>query len=143
MAPILPVILYEYNDTGELLYQEPISNCLAPARRSLTVRLLMTRILVMPETISLSSVKAHLSEVVDRVELEQERVVLTRNGKAAAVLISTDDLEGLEETLAILSDPTLREQIRAGERAAAAGDTATLEELQADLQARRANHRAA
>ncbi len=97
----------------------------------------------MPEVLSLSSVKAHLSEVVDRVELEQERVVLTRNGKAAAVLISTDDLEGLEETLAILSDPTLREQIREGEAAAAAGDTATLEELQADLQTRRVSHRAA
>jgi antitoxin YefM len=103
----------------------------------------MTRILVMSETIPLSSVKVHLSEVVDRVELEQERVVLTRNGKAAAVLISTDDLEGLEETLAILSDPTLREQIREGEAAAAAGDTATLKELQADLQARRVSDRAA
>jgi antitoxin YefM len=98
--------------------------------------------MVMPDVLPLSSVKAHLSEVVDRVELEQERVVLTRNGKAAAVLISTDDLEGLEETLAILSDPTLREQIREGEAAAAAGDTATLEELQADLLARRASHRA-
>jgi antitoxin YefM len=97
----------------------------------------------MPDVLSLSSVKAHLSEVVDRVELEQERVVLTRNGKAAAVLISTDDLEGLEETLAILSDPTLREQIREGEAAAAAGDTATLKELQADLRARRTSGPAA
>jgi prevent-host-death family protein len=97
----------------------------------------------MPDVLPLSSVKAHLSEIVDRVELEQERIVLTRNGKAAAVLISTDDLEGLEETLAILSDPTLREQIREGEAAVAADDTATLEELQTDLQARRASHRAA
>lgn len=97
----------------------------------------------MPDVLSLSSVKAHLSEVVDRVEIEQERIVLTRNGKAAAVLISTDDLEGLEETLAILSDPTLREQIREGEAAAAAGDTATLEELQADLQARHASDQVA
>ncbi|HTR88891.1 MAG TPA: type II toxin-antitoxin system Phd/YefM family antitoxin [Solirubrobacteraceae bacterium] len=97
----------------------------------------------MPEILPLSSVKAHLSEIVDRVEGEHERIVLTRNGKAAAVLISTDDLEGLEETLAILSDPTLREQIREGEAAAAAGDTATLEELRADLRARRASDRAA
>lgn len=97
----------------------------------------------MPDVLSLSFVKAHLSEVVDRVELEQERVVLTRNGKAVAVLIGTDDLEGLEETLAILSDRTLREQIREGEAAAAAGEIATLEELQADLQTRRASNRAA
>jgi antitoxin YefM len=99
--------------------------------------------MVMPDVLPLSSVKARLSEVVDRVELEHERIVLTRNGKAAAVLISPDDLEGLEETLAILSDPTLREQIREGEAAAAAGDTATLEELQADLKARHASDRAA
>lgn len=99
--------------------------------------------MVMTDVLPLSSVKAHLSEVVDRVELEQERVVLTRNGKAAAVLISPNDLEGLEETLAILSDPTLREQIREGEAGVAAGDTATLEELQADLRARRASNRAA
>lgn len=110
---------------------------------SLTDQRAMTRITVMPDVLPLSSVKAHLSEVVDRVELEHERVVLTRNGKAAAVLISTDDLEGLEETLAILSDSTLREQIREGEAAAAAGDTATLEELQADLQARRTGDPAA
>lgn len=97
----------------------------------------------MPDILPLSSVKAHLSEIVDRVECEHERVVLTRNGKAAAVLISTDDLEGLEETLAILSDPRLREQIREGEEAAAAGNTATLEELQADLRARRASNWAA
>lgn len=103
----------------------------------------MTRITVMPDVLPLSSVKARLSEVVARVEIEHERVVLTRNGRAAAVLISTDDLEGLEETLAILSDPTLREQIREGEAAAAACDTATLEELQADLQARRTGDSAA
>jgi antitoxin YefM len=46
----------------------------------------------MPDVLPLSSVKARLSEIVDRVEVEHERVVLTRNGKAAAVLISTDDL---------------------------------------------------
>jgi hypothetical protein len=45
--------------------------------------------------------------------------------------------------LAILSDQTLRGQIREGEAAAAASDTATLEELQANLQARHASNRAA
>ena len=53
----------------------------------------MTRILVMSETLPLSLVKAHLSELVDRVEDQHDRVVVTRNGKPAAVLISPDDLE--------------------------------------------------
>ena len=47
----------------------------------------------------LANVKAHLSEIVDQVEPAHDRVVLTRNGRAAAVILSPDDLEALEETL--------------------------------------------
>ena len=90
----------------------------------------------MSETLSLTYVKAHLSELADRVESEHERVVVTRKGRPAAVLVSPDDLESLEETLAVLSDPELMRQIRAGEAAAEAGDTVTLEELQANLKRR-------
>ena|ERR1700679_1419311 len=97
----------------------------------------MTRIAVMSETLSLSYVKTHLSEIADRVEGEHERVIVTRNGRAAAVLLSPDDLESLEETLAVLSDPELMRQIREGEAAFEAGKVATLEDLQADLKRRR------
>lgn len=95
-------------------------------------------ILVMSETLPLSSVKTHLSEIVDRVEGEHDRVVVTRNGKPAAVLISHEDLEGLEETLTIMSDPALMAQVREGEQALADGDPgATLAELRAALDRRR------
>jgi antitoxin YefM len=98
----------------------------------------MTRIMVMSETLPLSSVKAHLSELVDRVEDEHDRVVLTRNGKPAAVLISHDDLESLEETLSILSDPSIMAQIHESEKALADGEPATtLAELRAGLEHRR------
>ena len=98
----------------------------------------VTTIVVMSETLPLSSVKAHLSELVDRVEDQHDRVVLTRNGKPAAVLISADDLESLEETLSILSDPTLMEQIHESEQELADGGQAiTLAELRADLENRR------
>lgn len=93
----------------------------------------MTIIVVMSETFSLSAVKAHLSELVDRVEGEHERVVVTRNGLPAAVLISHEDLEGLEETLAVLSDPKLMARIRESEAAAEAGDTVSLDDLRARL----------
>jgi len=86
----------------------------------------------MSETLPLSSVKTHLSEIIDRVEGEHDRVVVTRNGKPAAVLISHEDLEGLEETLEIMSDPALMAQIRESEQALAAGDPGTtLAELRA------------
>lgn len=97
----------------------------------------MTRIMVMTETLPLSYVKTHLSEIADRVEGQHERVVVTRNGRPAAVLLSPDDLESLEETLAVLSDPELMRQIREGEAAIEDGDMATLEDLQADLKRRR------
>ena len=60
---------------------------------------------------SLATVKAQLSAFVDSVEGTHERVVITRNGEPAAVLISPEDLESLEETIAILSDPEAMAEI--------------------------------
>lgn len=62
---------------------------------------------------ALRDVKNRLSEVVDQVEREHDRVVITRHGKPAAVVISAEDLASLEETLEIVSRPTLVGQIRA------------------------------
>jgi antitoxin YefM len=73
-------------------------------------------------TESLRQVRDHLSEVVDRVEHEHERVTLTRNGRPAAVLISPDDLAQLEETLEVLGDPEALAEIREADAAYARGD---------------------
>lgn len=59
-------------------------------------------------------VRDHLSEVIDRVEHQHERVVITRNGRAAAVLISPGDLEALEETLSVQGDAEALADIREG-----------------------------
>jgi len=67
-------------------------------------------------------VRDHLSEVVDRVEQEHERVTLTRNGRPAAVLISPDDLAQLEETLEVLGDPDALAEIREADAAYARGN---------------------
>jgi len=69
-----------------------------------------------------SEARSTLKTLVDRVAGTHERVTLTRNGRPAAVLISPDDLAGLEETLEILSDPDLMRQITEGEAAVASGD---------------------
>ena len=70
----------------------------------------------------LRSVRDHLSEVVDRVEHQHERVIITRNGRDAAVLISPADLAELEETIAVLSDPEALADIREADAAYANGD---------------------
>lgn len=71
---------------------------------------------------SLREVRDHFSDVVDRVEREHERITVTRNGKAAAVILSPDDLAELEETLSVLSDPEALADIREADRAYREGD---------------------
>ncbi len=61
---------------------------------------------------ALKDVKNQLSTVVDRVEREHDRVVITKHGRPAAVVLSLDDLESLEETVDVLSSPAVFEQIR-------------------------------
>ena len=70
----------------------------------------------------LRSVRDHLSEVVDRVQRHHERVIITRNGHDAAVVISPADLAELEETIAVLSDPDALADIREADAAYARGD---------------------
>lgn len=96
----------------------------------------MTMILVMSETLPLAQIKAHLSEVVDRIEREHERVILTRNGRPAAVLLSPDDLAALEDTLDLLSNPAALEEIRHARDEVARGETVSAEELRAKYLAR-------
>ena len=55
---------------------------------------------------------ARLSEVVDKIEREHDRVVITKRGRPAAVVLSVDDLESLEETFDVLASPGLIGQIR-------------------------------
>ena len=92
----------------------------------------MTRILVMSDlTLPLAEIKKRLSEVVDGVEDRHDRVVLTRNGRPAAVILSPDDLESLEESLEILSNPKAMREIRRAEAEIDRGKALTADELRA------------
>ena len=64
------------------------------------------------EQMPLADVKNRLSEVVDRLEREHGRVVITKHGHPAAVVISVEDLESLEETLDVMSSAALLDDIR-------------------------------
>ena len=66
--------------------------------------------------------KDRFSEFVDRVESEHERIVVTRNGRPAIVLISPDDLGSIEETLDLLSDQVAIKELVEAQVAVAAGD---------------------
>lgn len=85
--------------------------------------------MVMSETLPLAEIKARLSEIVDKVERQHERVTLTRNGRPAAVLISPEDLEALEDTLDLLSDPKAMREIERARQELAKGKGIRAEEL--------------
>lgn len=87
--------------------------------------------MALSEHLPLADVKNRLSEVVDRLEREHGRVVVTKHGRPAAVMLNVDDLESLEETLEILSNPALRDAIREGSDDIAAGRTERLSRDQA------------
>jgi prevent-host-death family protein len=83
------------------------------------------------EHVPLAEVKNRLSEVVDRLEREHGRVVITKHGRPAAVMLSLEDLESLEETLAILSDPELMASLREADAEVVAGATTPLSKQEA------------
>ncbi len=95
----------------------------------------MTRILVM-STQSLATVKSHFSAVVDSVHDTHERVVVTRNGEPSVVVVAVDDLEALEETLAVLRDEKAMQDLAQAETEVAAGDTVDADGLR-DLMGKR------
>jgi prevent-host-death family protein len=78
------------------------------------------------EQMSLADVKNRLSEVVDRLEREHGRVVITKHGHPAAVVISLDDLESLEETLDVMDSAPLLAGIRESLAELGAGDVPVL-----------------
>lgn len=75
----------------------------------------------MSKTLPISEVKARLPELVHRVQEREEEVVVTRNGKPAAVLVNYSEYERLKETLDVLSDPGLMRQIERSRDFYAAG----------------------
>ncbi|MEJ7707710.1 MAG: type II toxin-antitoxin system Phd/YefM family antitoxin [Nocardioidaceae bacterium] len=82
----------------------------------------------MTETIPLAEVKAHLSELVARVQSQHERITVTVHGRPTAALVALDDLESLEETIAILSDTGAMRQLAESDAELARGDGETLAE---------------
>lgn len=89
-------------------------------------------------SVALSEAKARLSELARRVRQQHERITLTRNGEAEAVLLSVDDLEGLEMTLEILGDSAAAARVAQSLAALECGEPgADLHTVRQDLARRR------
>jgi len=88
-------------------------------------------------TLPLAEVKAHLSELVGRVHDHHERVTVTVHGRPSAVLVSVDDLERLEETIAVLSDPATMRRLAESDAEIARGEIVSADDLADTMRRRR------
>jgi antitoxin YefM len=88
-------------------------------------------------TMSLADAKAQLSRLIARVSGQHERVYVTVHGKPSAVLLATEDLESLEETIEILADADTMRRLHASDTELAHGEVETMEDLDAAMQRRR------
>jgi len=93
------------------------------------------------ETIPLSDAKARLSEIADDVDRTHQRVQITKNGRSYVVLISAEDLESLEATLELLSDPEAARRVGQAQEDIARGDSTSGEEMSALMDRRRRDRR--
>jgi prevent-host-death family protein len=66
------------------------------------------------KVLPLAEVKAKLSKLVGEVQATDNEVTITKNGRAAAVLVSYDEFESWKETVAVTSDRHLMRELRKG-----------------------------
>jgi prevent-host-death family protein len=92
----------------------------------------------MSEFASVADAKAHLSELVSRVGSQHDRITVTVHGRPTAVLLAVDDLDALEETLAILSDSAAVRALADSDAELARGEGETEQDLTTAMRARRA-----
>jgi antitoxin YefM len=91
------------------------------------------------ESMPLGEATAHLSEIVHRVSGQHDRVTVTVHGRPSAVIVSLDDLESLEETIALLSDAQALRDLASSDAELARGEGADEQSLAAAMGARRAS----
>ena len=87
----------------------------------------------MARTVAFTEARSTLSDLLDEVTERHEHVVVTRNGRPVAVVISSEEYEALTETLEVLDDDETLDALRESESDVQAGRTQALAEVRRDL----------
>jgi antitoxin YefM len=87
----------------------------------------------MARIVPFTEARARLTELLDDVEAKHEHVVITRNGRPAAVVVSPEEWEALEETVEILQDDELLAALRESQEDVEAGRLFSLDEVKREL----------
>lgn len=61
--------------------------------------------------VPISDARANLPNLIDKVSKYLDRVVITVNGKPKATLVSSEELESLEETAKVMAIPGIMKDI--------------------------------
>lgn len=81
------------------------------------------------KSVPLTEAKDRLSALVDEADTTHEIIQITRHGRVAAVIMSADDLESLNETLHALRTPGIAEELKQADADYATGNTVSGEQL--------------
>ena len=84
-------------------------------------------------TLPVADARAHLSKLIDEAATTHARFEITRNGHRTAVLLSADDYDIMQDTIAVLSDAELLTAHHEGRAAIAAGEYLDAEQLTAAM----------
>lgn len=78
---------------------------------------------------SISDARANLPDLVDWVSTYSDRIVITVNGKPKATLVSTEELESLEETAEVMAIPRIKEDLERSRKQIQKGQYIPLSDL--------------
>ena len=87
----------------------------------------------MARIIPFTDARARLTELLDDVEARHEHVVITRKGRPAAVVVSPEEWEAIEETLDVLQDDQTLADLRESTEDVEAGRLFSLDEVRREL----------
>lgn len=74
----------------------------------------------MAKVLPFTEARTHLIELLDEIEREHDHVVITRNGRPSAVVMSQAEYESLIETVEILGDVQLMADLASSDKDVAA-----------------------
>lgn len=83
----------------------------------------------MSDFISISDARATLPDLINKISKNMERITITVNGKPKAVVLSSEELESLEETAEVLAIPNILEDLAKSRKQFKEGKFVTLSSL--------------
>ena len=92
-------------------------------------------------TLSITEARNNLLDLIRKTKDLMERVIITKNGKPEAVLISYDEYESWLETLEITQDTKLMKEIAEAKEDIKAGRLFSYAEVLKSLKRKKAKHK--